>query len=172
MQCMVKNPAIIAGKALCFELVGEAPDMEWEAGETLHLEIKRPGKRRSLDANAYCWVLLDRLAERMGVPKTELYRGYIREIGGNSETVCVLERAAQKLCEGWGHNGLGWVSETMASKLPGCVNVTLYYGSSTYDTRQMSRLIDAIVEDCREVGIETATPMELARLKEEWGGTK
>ena len=52
------------------------------------------------------------------------------------------------------------------------MNVTLYYGSSTYDTKQMSRLIDNIVQDCQAVGIETLTPDKLALLLEEWGDAK
>ncbi len=55
------------------------------------------------------------------------------------------------------------------SKIEGYVNVRSYYGSSQYDTAQMSRLIDLIVQECRQQGIETATPQELARYKEEWG---
>lgn len=129
------------------------------------ITIKKHRKRRSLDANAYFWVLCDRLAEATGEPKEQVYRHCIRGIGGNCETVCVKEQAADKLRQGWGHNGLGWVTETMPSKLEGCVNVVLYYGSSTYDTAQMSRLIDNVIQDCKAVGIETMTPMELARLE-------
>ena len=45
------------------------------------------------------------------------------------------------------------------------MNVVFSYGSSTYDTAQMSRLIDNIVQDCKAVGIETLTPSELAKLE-------
>ena len=48
----------------------------------------------------------------------------------------------------------------------------LYYGSSTFDTKQMSRLIDNIVQDCKAVGIETLTPQQLDALKEGWRCTK
>lgn len=58
---------------------------------------------------------------------------------------------------------------TATSKLKGCVNVTVWYGSSVYDTEQMARLIDAIVQDCRDVGIETMTPRELDALVSRWG---
>ena len=54
------------------------------------------------------------------------------------------------------------------SKLEGYVNVISYYGSSEYDTAQMSRLIDLLIAECREQGIETKTPAELAALMEEW----
>lgn len=141
---------------------------EMQDGKTYTLTVKEHRERRSLDANAYCWVLLDKLAEKLSLPKTDVYRRFIREIGGNSETVCVVEKAADKLCDGWNHNGIGWQTERMPSKIEGCVNVILYYGSSTYDTKQMSRLIDMIVDECKEHGIETLTPMELDRLKDRW----
>lgn len=140
-------------------------------GKLYDVTIKEPRERRSLDANAYAWVLLDKLAEKLQLAKTELYRSYIREIGGNSETVCVLKDAADKLCSGWAHNGIGWLTDTLPSKIDGCVNVALYYGSSTYDTAQMSRLIDLIVQDCKTQGIETMTPQQLAALMEGWSCT-
>ena len=133
------------------------------------IEIKEHKERRSLDANAYFWVLLDKLAEKVNIPQTEIYRNYIREIGGVSETVCVKNEAVEKLCEGWGRNGIGWQTDTMPSKIEGCTNVILYYGSSTYDTKQMSKLTNFVVEDCKAQGIETMTPRELALLNEEWG---
>lgn len=136
---------------------------------TYNVKVTQERKKRSLDANSYCWVLLDKLAEKLRKPKTEIYREYIREIGGNSEPVCVREKAVQKLCDSWARNGLGWLTDQMPSKLDGCVNVILYYGSSTYDTAQMARLIDMIVEDCKLQGIETLPPDRLALLTEEWG---
>lgn len=141
-------------------------------GKTYDVEIKAHRERRSLDANAYAWVLLDRLSAKTGIPRTEVYRSYVREIGGNSETVCVRNESVEKLRSGWEHNGIGWQTDTIQSKLPGCTNVILYYGSSTYDTAQMSRLIDLIVQDCREQGIETLTPQQLDAMKERWTCTK
>ena len=132
-------------------------------------ELKEFRKKRSLDANAYFWVLCDKLAEATATPKSVIYRQAIRDIGGNSDVVCVRQKAAEKLRSTWERNGIGWITETQPSKVPGCVNVTLYYGSSTYDTVQMSRLIDNIVQDCKVVGVDTMTPLELERLKEDWG---
>ena len=134
------------------------------------VEIKPQRPKRSLDANAYAWVLLDKLAAKLGRTKAEIYREAIRSIGGVSETVCVRDVAVDKLIEGWQHNGLGWFADTMPSKIKGCTNVVLYYGSSTYDTKQMSALIDAIVQDCKAVGVETLTPEQIAALNAAWGG--
>ena len=132
------------------------------------LSVEKVKKKRSLDANAYFWILCDKLAESAHVPKTDIYRSYIKNIGGNNEVVCVVNKASDKIIKGWEHNGIGWQTDTLESKIDGCTNVILYYGSSTYDSKQMARLIDFIVQDCKAVGIETATPEELARLTQEW----
>ena len=52
------------------------------------------------------------------------------------------------------------------------MNVILYYGSSTFDTRQMSRLIDNLIQDAKAVGIETMPPDKLAALLGEWEGKR
>lgn len=127
-------------------------------------------KKRSLDANAYAWVLIDKLAEAMGLTKTEVYRTAIREIGGVSETVCVEQKAVEHLCELWEGRGLGWQTEQLSSKIKGCVNVVLYCGSSSYDTKQMTRLIDLLVYECKALDIETLPPEKLDLMKREWGG--
>ena len=136
--------------------------------EKLSIEIKKYRKKRSSDANAYFWSLVDQLAENQNIKKEQVYRNAIRDIGGNSETVCIIDKAVEKFRRGWEHNGLGWVTDTFPSKLEGCTNVILYYGSSTYDTAQMSRLIDNIIADCKEAGIQTETPDEIAKMKSLW----
>lgn len=140
-----------------------------EDGKQYVLTVKEKKNRRSLNANAYAWTLLDKLAEKTSIAKTDLYRNYIKEIGGNSDIVCVMNEAVEDLCEGWQHNGLGWVTDTTASRIDGCTNVILYYGSSTYDKAQMNRLINLIIQDCKEFGIETLTPNELQMMCDKWG---
>jgi hypothetical protein len=137
--------------------------------DKLTIEVKPFRERRSLDANAYAWVLMDRLAEKLGESKIDIYREYVKHIGGNSEVVCVKNSALERLREGWSKNGIGWITDTLPSKIERCTNVILYYGSSTYDTAQMSRLLDLIIQDCKEQGIPHETPDEIARLKSLWG---
>lgn len=45
----------------------------------------------------------------------------------------------------------------------------LYRGSHTYDTKEMSLLIDGTVADAKDLGIETLSPDELDRMKKTWG---
>ena len=135
----------------------------------VNIEIKKYHKRRSLDANAYCWVIIDKIAEKTGIKKNEVYRNAIREIGGVSTIICVKDEAADALCTGWGEHGTGWITEKTKSKLPGCTNVTLWYGSSAYDSKQMSALIDSLIQDAESLGIPTLTEEEKDKLLEQWG---
>lgn len=147
-----------------------AKHAEAEDGKTYDVEIKQHRVKRSLDANAYAWVLIDKLAEALNRTKTDVYRDTIREIGGNSTIVCVQNNAVDALVSGWEKNGIGWLTQTLPSKIDGCTNVMLFYGSSTYDTRQMSRMIDLLIQDAKALGIETMTPLELSRLIDDWNG--
>ena len=133
----------------------------------VNIEVKKAAPKRSKSANDLCWVLIDKLAEKTRVPKTDIYRAAIREIGGVSETVCVQERAVKRLCSGWEKNGIGWQTDVMPSKITGCKNVILYYGSSTYDTAQMSRLLDLIIQECEQQGIPTLRD-EAEELLRKW----
>ena len=133
-------------------------------------EITKAKKKRSLDANAYFFVLADKIAAATGIPKTEVYRNAIKEIGGNCDVVCVKKEAADALCRGWESHGLGWQTERTESKIKGCVNVVLYYGSSQYDVQTMSRLIDNAVQDAKALGIETLPPEKLNAMLEAWNG--
>jgi hypothetical protein len=145
-----------------------AVDEITELGDKLSVDVSKYRKKRSLDANAYCWVLIGKLAAKLNKPSTEIYREAIKEVGDNHEVVCVIDKAVEKLRRSWQHNGLGWITDTMPSKIEGCTNVILYYGSSTYDTEQMNRLIQNICEECEEHGIDTRTPNEIAELISLW----
>lgn len=131
---------------------------------TYDITITKHRERRSLDANAYAWVLIDKIAEKSGVSKSEVYRHTVREIGGNSDVVCMQEKAYETFRKHWELNGVGWQTVKMPSKLDGCVNAICYYGSSTYDTAQMHRLIELLIQDAKALGIETMTPQELEAL--------
>ncbi len=133
------------------------------------LEIKEHRQKRSQDANAYAWVLIGKLAEEMRISPTEVYIQTIESIGGNYEVIPVREDAAEKFRRVWRKQGIGWPCEDMGpSKISGYRNLRAYYGSSTYDTRQMAALIDSLIQDCKALDIETLAPDKLALLKENW----
>ena len=132
------------------------------------VDIRKHREKRSLDANAYYWKLCGELAEAINEEPECIYRRHIRDVG-NYEVLCIQERALDTFRRTWTSGHLGRFVETRASKLPGCVTVLAYYGSSDFDRAQMSRLIDNCIQDCKALGIETLTPDKLALLKEEWG---
>jgi hypothetical protein len=162
------------GKPLITFMVNEYRDCMKVAqeltGQPVSIKVSKKKKSRSLDSNAYFWILVDKLSQRLNIPKEDVYRNAIRNIGGVSEVVCVRNEAVKKLCSGWSKNGIGWQTDTMPSKLDDCTNVILYYGSSTYDVAQMSRLINIILQECRQLGIDTKSKEEIDSLLTSWKG--
>lgn len=151
---------------------------ERQAAETLYDElclcekceiaVKKWRKKRSLDSNSYFWVLCGELSAKIGISPEVIYREMVRDIGGNYEVLPVKHEAVEKFCSCWQGNGTGWITDTFPSKLPGYTNVMAYYGSSTYDSAQMHRLLENMIAECREHGIETRPPDEIAAMMQYW----
>lgn len=137
-------------------------------GEKLTLIVKKFRKHRSLDANAYCWVLCEKLACAMGITKDEVYREAIKDVGAH-EVFPLSDEAVDRYIEGWAHNGIGWIAEIIGkSKIEGYTNVRTYYGSSAYNTMEMSRLLEQLINDCKAQGIETDPPGVIADRLRQW----
>lgn len=126
-------------------------------------EIKEHKKKRSLNANSYAWVLCGAIANILGSTKEEVYKKVIREVG-EFEVVPIRRDAVEKFIKIWRSKGLGWLCDAKPSKLEGYVNVTVYYGSSVYDTKQMSRLINSLVEEAKILGIVTLDEIKIKEL--------
>lgn len=136
--------------------------------EKLTIEIKKHYEKRSKDANSYLWALCGELAEKIGSTKESVYRQHILNVGVY-RAIEIEETAAETLIKGWQMNGIGWIAERVDyGAHDGFVLVNFYYGSSVYNTKQMSRLLDSVIEDCQEQGIQTATPDEVANMKSLW----
>lgn len=138
--------------------------------EKLSVKIGKHREKRSLNANNYAWKLITELAEKNNLPKEEVYKKYIKEVGVCKQAE-ISENAVDTLTHSWSLHGIGWFTERVDyAENDGFVIVNLYYGSSQYNTKQMSRLIDFIVQDCEALGIETKTPDQIAELLSLWGG--
>lgn len=132
-------------------------------------EVKEYRQRRSRDANSYLWTLCEQLARALGLTAVQVYRDAVREAGVYKDFHGLTPGEAKTLRHAWGRQGIGWTAEQLDFEPDGQhVILRAYYGSSVYSTKQMSRLIDHVVQDCRAVGIETLTPLELDRLKGDW----
>ena len=143
-------------------------------GERYIAEIKKFRKKRSKNANDYLWELLTQMSQALAssylyVSKEEIYRKHIK-IAGRYDYVAVPERAVESLIKGWDEKGIGWFAEVVdfipGKEIDGCKKVCLYYGSSTYDTAEMSRLLGSVIQEAQDMGIETLTESERALMYE------
>lgn len=137
----------------------------------IELTVKKRKAKRSLDANAFFWVLLDRLSTETGIPVKDLYFDALKNCGGNSETYCSTPAAIDQMAALWEKQGTtswGWPYERFPSKIDGCENIRLYYGSSTMDKATFARMVDHLVQDCKTCGVETMPPEEIKSLLEAW----
>ena len=149
--------------ALLGELIRKANEKPYT------VEIEPLRKPRSINANSYMWVICDKIAKKIHNTKEDIYRHAIREVGVWDDVPRPTDKVQEHI-ETWDSIGIGWFSEEMRfSKLNGYTVVRDYYGSSVYNSKQMSVLIDYIVDQAKELDIETMTPAELERMKAEWG---
>lgn len=132
-------------------------------------ELTRKKQKRSLDANAYCWVLITKIAARIHDIPVDVYRRYVRDVGQKTVITCVMETDVETEAKAFLEHHIGRSIEVGDSRLQGCVTLHKHYGSSDYDTAQMARFLDLIIQDCRELGIETRPEEEVQSLLRQWG---
>lgn len=130
-------------------------------------EIKEHKLKRSLNANAYCWVLMNKIADAIKSTKEEVYREYIKN-KGIFRLITINKDATNTFIKVWQEKGLGWICDISESKYEGMVDVVAYYGTSSYNTKQMANFIDYVVDEAKNLGIETLPPDEIERLKSLW----
>ena len=131
--------------------------------DKLSIEIKPYRQHRSLNANAYAWTLIGKIADALRAGKDEIYLKCLKRYG-QSELISVLSHVPIG-------NYVKYYEEAGESKLNGkdFTHYRVYKGSSEFDSREMSIFIDGVVSEAKELGIQTETPNEIARLKAMWG---
>lgn len=131
----------------------------------LTVTVKEYRPKRSLSQNAYLWVLLDKLAEKLNRSKEDIYKIYVKDFGV-FEILPIRNDAVERFISNWSKNGIGWFTEDVGeSKLDGYTKLIAYYGSSTYNSKEMTRLIDAVIQDCEEQGIQAMPLSEFMLLQ-------
>lgn len=125
------------------------------------IDVYKP--KRSSEANAYMWQLIGEIAEKSGTPEREVYRHAVRE-AGIYEDLMLKADGLEVFKESWESNGIAWLIEYDPPQSE-YVHVRAYYGSSAYNSKQMSKLIDYVVSEAKFWNIETLTPDELASMK-------
>jgi len=113
--------------------------------------------------------LCDKIADAIRSTKTEVYKMAVREVGVFHD-MAVLEEDVEEVDRVWRNNGIGWFTDKFDSKLDGCKRMRFYHGSSLYDSKQMSRLIDYVIAEAQELGIPVVSDEELEMMKSMWRG--
>ena len=135
--------------------------------DRLVITAKKWRKKRSLDANAYAWVLMSKIADAQEYPTTkeEIYEKMLKDYGVLEEVDGVPITITVKACVDMSRITGHW----MLIKSNGTFNAyAMIKGSSEYDTKEMSRFIDGIVAEAKELGIETLPPAELETMMKAW----
>ena len=131
-------------------------------------QITKGKKRRSLDANAYCWVLCTEIGKAVHMPKEDVYRRNIREVGDYTPLPIKAE-AVGEFSRIWAGHGIGWFVDVIDdSKIPGYKLCFAYQGSSVYDVSQMHRLLENLIQDAKSVGVDVISEREKSLLLEGW----
>ena len=133
--------------------------------QKLSIKAVKHRERRSLDANAYLWVLLQKMAEAVHEDKWNIYLEVLGRYGVFTHII-VKPHMVDKVKEEW--RTVKELGEVCVNGTTG-IQLQCYFGSSTYNTKEMSVLIDGVVSEAKEMGIETLSPAELERMKAEWG---
>lgn len=129
-------------------------------------ELTKATKKRSKNANAYAWVLCEKIGIAVGITKEAVYRKAIREVGSFLQ-IDLPADDLPRFRKQWEAQGLGYQVQIIDS-LPDSVTVNAYYGSHFYDTNEMARFINSLIEDARAMDIETMPEEELQSLLSSW----
>lgn len=131
--------------------------------EKLSIEVKPYREKRSLNANAYAWVLIGKIADAVRAGKDEIYLKCLKRYG-QSDLISILSTVPVE-------HYLKYYEEAGRSTLNGkeFTHFRVYKGSSEFDTMEMTIFIDGVVSEAKDLGIQTETPEELARMKSLWG---
>lgn len=125
-------------------------------------------QKRSNDQNRYMWELITQIAERTGLRPNDIYREAIREAGSYID-IKVKQEAYESFCKKWSEKGVGWWVENETEEF-GVKSCRAYCGTSGYNSKEMSNIIDWVIEEAKWYDIETETPEQIARRKAEWNG--
>ena len=132
----------------------------------LNLTAKIHREKRSLDANAYAWVLMQKIAEAIHTDKWSVYLMMLERYSPVFTHIIVRPEAVERVMGEWRTvKVLGPIQVNGSSG----IQLQCYFGSSTFDSKEMASFIDGIVSECKEMGIETLSPDEIERMRREWG---
>ena len=149
----------------------EPSQIEKFLNQKLNVEIEKYREKRRINANNYFWQLLQKICDEQCLNTITEYKRRVKELG-IFRRFKIMVGQVKTFTKIWEDKGIAWFCEIADTEYIGDIEfkiINAYYGSSSYDKKQMSRLIDDLVQDCKAVGIETKTDAEIKSLLESWG---
>jgi len=148
-------------------------NFEVKKGVTYTISVKQKRGKRSLNANGYAWVLMQKIAEELSknglyTSRNEVYKKAIVDCQA-FQYVAVQNEHTDDFLRKWQAKGIGWIAIDCGE----CKNfaghtIQVFHGSSSYNTKEMARLIDCLVDECQQLGIDTKPKAEIDSLLAEW----
>ena len=142
----------------------------FQQDKTKRYEVKEVKKKRSTNANNYFWKLIQELWEVQNLDNIQEYKIRVKELG-IFRRFRIEPKDVKTFEIMWQDKGIAWFCEIADTEYLGSVEfkiINAYYGSSSFNSKQMSRLIDNLVQDCQAVGIETKSKAEIDSLLRSW----
>lgn len=171
MKWKTRGVSALRGQAGAFVAVPAKADVlnKLDQQKEYTIELKEVRKQRSLSANAYCWVLCNEISKVLSreayISKEEVYQKAVRD-AGMFNYILVKTADAEDIARKWAHNGLGWQAVN-AGELGDNTTLLLYTGSSAYNSAEMARLIDCLVDEARRLEIPILESDEIKSLIED-----
>lgn len=132
--------------------------------EKLSIRAVKYRERRSLDANALLWVCLGSIAESLRSDKWDVYLQMLKRYG-KFTYICVKPNVVEAVKSQWREcEVIGNVNINGQE----AVQMLCYFGSSTYDTKEFSVLLDGVISEMKEMGLETPASEDMRRALEQW----
>jgi hypothetical protein len=137
-----------------------------QIGINEEIEVKK--KKRSNKANAYFWEMLQKLCYEMNLDLIEEYKKRVKELGIFRQWELDTKNTPT-FVKMWEDKGIAWFTE-IVEEIGNKTIINAYYGSSSYNSKQFSKLLDNLIQDCRSVGIQTLEDLEIEELiRSEYG---
>lgn len=159
---------------VCSESKKAAQELINEGSDKLTAEIKKYRKSRSLNANAYFHLLVNKLARAVGTSDEELKKRLVEDYGAvevGEDGAAAWFMCSPKVNPDSIHKYNRLLrSGKIEGKEYNCY--LIYKETHRYDSKEMAELIDGVVSECKEVGIQTETPEQIANMISQWKGAE
>jgi hypothetical protein len=133
-------------------------------GEKLNIEAKKWRKPRSTDANALLWHCLGEIASVLRADKWDIYLEMLKRYGKYTY-ICIKPNMVDAMKLQWRECEVVGEIDINGTK---AIQMLCYFGSSTLDTKEFSVLLDGVISEMKEMGLQTPTSQDMKRVLEQW----